>query len=306
MLDALELEEAEEHQLDELPADEPDDLPNIVEEEEEEGETAPPSSIPKPDRNSDSPKPVLVTRSPSLTSSTTRTGKRKSVSFDVPPSTSSLEDPPKTQQPAIKMPSSRAEPTIKSTGPKVEPFVRPTKSVVVERETAPPLPPMASPSTQRQYQPPPQRALQISREAAESDHEDETNSVPSDTEQEDDGSDGSYGYDDDEDEDEEEEELPDIDALLLNREIALEYHQKRFGLGAGQGTGALGGDGRAWDAEEQEVRLSYNSLLEHSSSLVIEQSDGTNRFYFSDRQTDAIPRLALLWRPTPACRSTHS
>lgn len=53
------------------------------------------------------------------------------------------------------------------------------------------------------------------------------------------GSDELYNYDSDEDED----DNVHIDDLLAMREAALEYHQRRFQLGAGRGTGSLGGDG---------------------------------------------------------------
>lgn len=63
---------------------------------------------------------------------------------------------------------------------------------------------------------------------------------------------GFYGNEDEEDEDE-----LDIDSALHAREVALEYHRQRMNLGAGAGTGPLGGDATpdAYDSWNQPVRL---------------------------------------------------
>lgn len=63
---------------------------------------------------------------------------------------------------------------------------------------------------------------------------------------------GFYGNSDDEDD----EEI-DIDGALHAREVALEYHRQRMNLGAGAGTGPLGGDlePEAYDSWNQPVRL---------------------------------------------------
>lgn len=52
-------------------------------------------------------------------------------------------------------------------------------------------------------------------------------------------------------------EEDDWDALMLQRELAMQYHAKRYDLGAGMGTGALGGtgDSAAWQLGNQDVRL---------------------------------------------------
>jgi hypothetical protein len=60
-----------------------------------------------------------------------------------------------------------------------------------------------------------------------------------DDEEDEDDSDGFYNY---EDSDEDAEDNVHIDDLMAMREAALEYHAKRYDLGAGAGTGPLGGD----------------------------------------------------------------
>lgn len=68
-------------------------------------------------------------------------------------------------------------------------------------------------------------------------------------------SDSSGFYGSDFDEDEEEEDEIDIDGALHNREVALEYHRLRMNVGAGAGTGPLGGDRdpESYDSWNQEV-----------------------------------------------------
>lgn len=76
-------------------------------------------------------------------------------------------------------------------------------------------------------------------------------------EDEDDESDSSgfYGSEAEESYDEEGDDL-DIDGALQAREVALEYHRQRMNVGAGAGTGSLGGfrDPEAYDAWNQAVR----------------------------------------------------
>ena len=66
-----------------------------------------------------------------------------------------------------------------------------------------------------------------------------------------------YGYSDEEDD----EENIHIDDVLAMREAALEYHAKRYNLGAGAGTGPLGGHGRP--DEFEEVRLHRSRSASH-------------------------------------------
>lgn len=75
---------------------------------------------------------------------------------------------------------------------------------------------------------------------------------------------GFYGTDN-----EDESDDMDIDGALHNREIALEYHRKRMDLGAGAGTGPLGGDrdSEAFDAWNQAVRSSF---LAQDEELIID------------------------------------
>ena len=70
----------------------------------------------------------------------------------------------------------------------------------------------------------------------------------------DDDDDSGFHYSDDDDEDDED---VDVDAAMHAREIALEYHKKRALVGAGRGTGPLGGDHEPGelDAWNQPVRL---------------------------------------------------
>lgn len=87
---------------------------------------------------------------------------------------------------------------------------------------------------------------------------------PYEEEDGDEDSDGFYDYDDSEDEDD-----PDnihIDDVLAMREAALEYHAKRYNLGAGAGTGPLGGYGRP--DEFDEVSFSSSSVYENAPSLL--------------------------------------
>lgn len=83
------------------------------------------------------------------------------------------------------------------------------------------------------------------------DQEDSATQLYSD---EDDDEEDYYNYDDDDDE--EEEDLH-IDDVLAMREAALEYHAKRSSLGAGRGTGPLGGDYQPDEFED----VSYHALL---------------------------------------------
>lgn len=75
-----------------------------------------------------------------------------------------------------------------------------------------------------------------------------------DYDDEDSDSSGFYGNEDDEDEDEDE---IDIDGALHAREVALDYHRLRMNVGAGAGTGPLGGelDSQAYDSWNQAVRI---------------------------------------------------
>lgn len=68
-----------------------------------------------------------------------------------------------------------------------------------------------------------------------------------------------------EEEDEGDYEDMDIDGALHAREVALAYHRARADLGAGAGTGPLGGDAdpNAFDAWNQPVRTPLASLVLH-------------------------------------------
>jgi hypothetical protein len=81
--------------------------------------------------------------------------------------------------------------------------------------------------------------------------------------EEEDASDSSGFYA--ESDDEEDDEDFDVDGILHNREVALAYHQKRAGLGAGAGTGPLGG------SEAPDAFNSWNQAV--SSSFFSSASD---------------------------------
>ena len=87
-------------------------------------------------------------------------------------------------------------------------------------------------------------------EATEVDEEEEDD-IESEEEDEDDDSDGLYQYDDSEDEDDENYHIDDV---LAMREAALLYHSKRYDLGAGVGTGPLGGNKRPDEYDEVQRR----------------------------------------------------
>lgn len=74
-------------------------------------------------------------------------------------------------------------------------------------------------------------------------------------------SDGLYQYDDTDDE---EDENYHIDDVLAMREAALLYHSKRYDLGAGSGTGPLGGNKRPDEYDEvRDALLDMSSLAHH-------------------------------------------
>lgn len=77
-----------------------------------------------------------------------------------------------------------------------------------------------------------------------------------DEDYDDDDSDSSGFYGNEDDEDDEEDEI-DIDGALHAREVALDYHRLRMNVGAGAGTGPLGGqlDPQAYDSWNQAVRI---------------------------------------------------
>lgn len=80
--------------------------------------------------------------------------------------------------------------------------------------------------------------------------------LPSDSEESD--SSGFYGEESDDEDDDDDDDIDeiDIDGALHAREVALEYHRLRSGLGAGAGTGPLGGDREpdAYHSWNQSVR----------------------------------------------------
>lgn len=87
-----------------------------------------------------------------------------------------------------------------------------------------------------------------------------------------DGSDEFYANESGDEYDDDEDEEIDIDAALEAREAALAYHEKRMAIGAGAGTGPLGGDAApdAFDAWNQAVSTEWIpaarvALLDHEA-----------------------------------------
>ena len=85
----------------------------------------------------------------------------------------------------------------------------------------------------------------------------ETQSDASDVEDAEEAEDGEesdglfdYAYSDDYGDDDDDEDDVHIDDALAMREAALEYHAKRYDLGAGAGMGPLGGQGRHDEYDE--------------------------------------------------------
>jgi hypothetical protein len=124
--------------------------------------------------------------------------KRKSVSFDLPPEP---EAPiPSTSQDSISAPKKQPQP-----------FKDPVKGTVFERPFRQPEP----------------RAVATKAEAApKSPRQQQEKDIPSDEEDEEEESD----YEDLVDLSSDDDDVTNIDELLLHRELAMEYHRKRFDM----------------------------------------------------------------------------
>lgn len=112
---------------------------------------------------------------------------------------------------------------------------------------------------------------------------------------------GFYGNSEDEDD----EEI-DIDGALHAREVALEYHRQRMNLGAGAGTGPLGGDLEpdAYDSWNQPVRLLSSPLsCSTNASLCAERP---RRSYPTRSRPRRRPLLALPHRSPRIGSDDHS
>lgn len=95
---------------------------------------------------------------------------------------------------------------------------------------------------------PPQVATE---EAEEEELEPEADEGEDFDSEDDDDSDGLYQYDES---DEDEDDNYHIDDILAMREAALQYHARRYDLGAGAGTGPLGGNKRPDEYDEVNPR----------------------------------------------------
>lgn len=92
------------------------------------------------------------------------------------------------------------------------------------------------------------------REVEEEDQPEESEDDQDEEDEEDSDSDGLYQYDDSDDEDDDDNYH--IDDVLAMREAALQYHARRYDLGAGAGTGPLGGNKRPDEYDEVSIRSS--------------------------------------------------
>ena len=111
------------------------------------------------------------------------------------------------------------------------------------------------------YLPKQLRGTAISKQSLQDvDDEESADDFNEDEADEDSDSDGLYDYGSDDDD--EDEDGYHIDDVLAMREAALEYHKKRFELGAGKGTGPLGGDREpdAYDEVSEDLRCEITPL----------------------------------------------
>lgn len=194
-------------------------------------------------------------------------GKGREVPPASPASSASATSEPKANTAAPPSSSKITSSTEKAPAPYI---VRPS---IVERDTTKPPPSLTAAERSTSgisskkgldlsaYLPKQLRGTAISKQSLQDvDDEESADDFNEDEADEDSDSDGLYDYgseDDDEDED-----GYHIDDVLAMREAALEYHKKRFELGAGKGTGPLGGDREpdAYDEVSEGLRCEITPL----------------------------------------------
>ena len=118
------------------------------------------------------------------------------------------------------------------------------------------------------YLPKQLRGTAISKQSLQNvDDEGSADGLDEDEADEDSDSDGLYDYGSDDDD--EDEDGYHIDDVLAMREAALEYHKKRFELGAGKGTGPLGGDREpdAYDEVSEGLRCEITPLTPETAHV---------------------------------------